>query len=437
MTAAERKEGAPRFCSACGERLGANARFCAGCGQAADTAPAPARSLRDQLPGLVVLTFFLVAGLVIWVTVLQPGAPTSSAPGRGRQAASTGGAASTGTASGEMPGDHPPVGLPDEAKKFVTQMAEKAKADPKNVEAWKGLAQVQARAGEMDPSYGEQALESWRQVLALAPDDSDAVRGIGNVYYDQQKFDLASQQYENYLKTHADDASVRTDLATAYLYQRQIDKAIATYQEAITARPNFLQAHFNLGLAWEAKGEREKALASLDKAHALATDDDTRTRIERVKTQLAATPPGAAAAGITNARNAPGAGGGMPGAPPAGGPSQAPGRGEAPQGAPHGPAMAGPPPTGADFPSQVEAQLRAHQILGPKIQGVEWPTPDKARVLVADFPMQSMPDFAKNLFRTRLETIINDAKQKFSVTDPRTIEIADAASGTTMETVTK
>jgi hypothetical protein len=48
-----------------------------------------------------------------------------------------------------------------------------------------------------------------------------------------------------------------------------------------------------------------------------------------------------------------------------------------------------------------------------------------------------MPEFARNLFKTRLETIIGDAKQKFAVTEPRTIEIADAANGTTMETVTK
>jgi tetratricopeptide (TPR) repeat protein len=428
MTSAERKTAGARFCSACGERLGANARFCAGCGQAAGTAPAPAASFRDQLPGLAVLVFFLAAGLFVWVGVLQPGGAVSSAPGRGRTSTAVAGDAG----GGEMPSDHPPVGLPDEAKKFVAQLTEKAKAAPQDLDTWKSLAQVQGRAAEMDPSYGPQALESWQHVLSIAPDDSEAIRGIGNVYYDQQKFDLAAEQYERYLKTHEDDASVRTDLATAYLYQRQIDKAVATYQAAIASKPNFLQAHFNLGLAYEAKGEREKALAALDKARELATDDDTRNRIDRVKTQLAATPPGAAAAGITNAGNAPGAGGAGTTVASAGGGT------EAPSGAPHGPAVGGaPPPTGTDFPSQVEAQLRAHQILGPKIQSIEWPEPTKARVLVADFPMQSMPEFARNMFRTRLETILTDAKQKFAVTDPRTIEIADAASGTTMETVTK
>jgi tetratricopeptide (TPR) repeat protein len=137
------------------------------------------------------------------------------------------------------------------------------------VAAWKSLAQVQARAEEMDPSYGAQALESWQHVLSLAPDDGEAVRGIGNVYYDQQKFDLAAAQYEKYLEAHPADpkdskaveqaASVRTDLATTYLYQRQLDKAVTTYQQAIAAKPDFLQAHFNLGLAYEAKGERERS----------------------------------------------------------------------------------------------------------------------------------------------------------------------------------
>lgn len=430
MTAAERKEAGARFCSACGERMQPTARFCPGCGQSVGAAPAAPTSVRDQLPGLAVLALFLAAGLAVWVGVLQPGASAPSAPGRGRASASAPPAAGGG--GGEMPDDHPPVGLPDEAKKFVEQLAEKAKAAPQDAAAWKSLAQVQARAAEMEPSYGAQALESWQHVLSIAPDDGDAIRGIGNVYYDQQKFDLAAAQYESYLKKNPDDASVRTDLATAYLYQRQIDRAIAGYQEAIKAKPGFLQAHFNLGLAWEAKGDREKALASLDKARELATDDDTRTRIDRVKTQLVATAPGTAAASIASAGNPPGA---SPGAgAPAGGGAAPGGSGMAP---PHPPAGNAPPPTGKDFPSQVEAQLRAHQILGPKIQSVEWPDPTRVRVLVAGFPMQSMPEFARNMFRTRLETILTDAKQKFGVSDARTIEIADAANGTAMETVTK
>lgn len=415
MTAGAAKEAGARFCSGCGERLAGGARFCSGCGRAVTAPPEPAaRGWRDQLPGLAVLAGFLAAGLVIWVQVLQPGPATSRAPSRGGGS----GGGPPASAGADMPPDHPQVALPDEAKRFVAQLADKAAAAPNDVAAWKSLAQVQARAAEMDPSYGEKALDSWKHVQSLAPDDEEAIRGIGNVYYDQQKFDAAAEQYEKYLAKHGDDASVRTDLATAYLYQRQVDRAITTYQQVIASRPDFLQAHFNLGLAYEAKGDREKALASLDKAHELAPDDDTRTRIERVKTQLTGSPVGAAAAGMANAGGQPPAGGAAPGGPPAAAPAGAPAA------------------SGSDFPSQVEAQLRAHQILGPKIQSVEWPDPARARVLVADFPMQSMPEFARNMFKTRLQTILTDAKKKFAVTDARTIEIVDAASGTTMETVT-
>ena len=422
MTADPGKESGVRFCSVCGERLAATARFCAGCGQAVGAAPAVTPGLRAQFPGLVVLVFFLVAGLVIWVGVLQPGAPTSKAPGRGRPVASTAGGDDGG---GEMPSDHPPVGLPDEAKQFVAQLAEKAKAAPQDAAVWKNLAQVQSRAAEMEPSYVAPALESWNHVLSLAPDDGEAIRGLGNAYYDQQKYDAAAEQYERYLKTHADDASVRTDLATSYLYQRQIDKAVTSYLAVIAARPDFLQAHFNLGLAYEANGDREKALASLDKARELATDVETRTRIDRIKTQLAASQVGAAGPSISGAGNAPdtGAGGGAP----------------APGSPPHGDVAAGsaPAPSGTDFPSQLEAQLRAHPMLGPKIRSIEWPEPGRARVLIADFPMQGMPEFARNIFKTKIETIIQDAKKKFSVSEPRTIELVDAANGTTMETVTE
>jgi hypothetical protein len=50
--------------------------------------------------------------------------------------------------------------------------------------------------------------------------------------------------------------------------------------------------------------------------------------------------------------------------------------------------------------------------------------------------MQAMPDFARNLFRARLETILDDAKTKHGVTAECAIELVDAASGAAMETVT-
>jgi hypothetical protein len=89
-----------------------------------------------------------------------------------------------------------------------------------------------------------------------------------------------------------------------------------------------------------------------------------------------------------------------------------------------------------DFHGAVEAGLRAHSILGPKITAIEWPSPTQARVSVANFPMQSMPEFARNLFHSRLETILDDAKTRFPTSGETAIDLVDASSGAVMEHVT-
>ncbi|MBI3770650.1 MAG: tetratricopeptide repeat protein [Deltaproteobacteria bacterium] len=407
------------FCTQCGARLPRDARFCAGCGRAivslvvddiepprasatiplpspaSATTPLPAaRGWREQALGLTVLAVFLAVGLGLWVTILRPGTHTPSAPSR-QAPAETGG----------MPAGHPPTTLPDEAKKFIAGLVEKAAAAPDDVGAWKSLAHVQARAAEVEPSYAAAAVDSYKHVLGLAPDDDEAIHGLANVYYDRQEFAAAAEQYERYLHAHPDDPSVRTDLATTYLYQRQFDRAVDAYQEVIKAHPDFLQAHFNLGLAYEAMGKRDQALASLATARGLATDEPTRTQIDKITAQLKGEP--------------------------ARGPRMGPAPGTVADGA--GSAAVA---QASDFRGAVEAGLRAHSILGPKITAIDWPSPTQARVSVANFPMQSMPDFARNLFRARLETILDDAKTRFGTTGETSIDLVDAASGASMEHVT-
>jgi tetratricopeptide (TPR) repeat protein len=433
-------EGVPKFCSQCGGQLPAAARFCPGCGRAldADPAAAPPRSWREQLPGLVVLGVFLAVGLGVWVSVLQ--SSTSSASAVAAPTARTAPGAG-GAGNAELPPDHPPIALPDEAKQFLAQLSTKAEAAPSDVGAWKTLAQVQARAAEVDPSYGSQAAESYRHVLNLAPDDADAVRGLANAYYDQQAYADAAKQYERYLELKPDDPNVLTDLGTAYLYQQQVDRAVETYQKVIEAHPDFLQAHFNLGLAYEAKGDREQALAAIAKARDLAKDDGTRQRIDRVVAQITgASAPAAAggAPGVGGARAAGGAPGA--GAVAAAGGAAPPGAGGMGMGRPPvggAPAAEAAAPAGTDYRSEIEAVLRAHQILGRKITKIEWPDDTRARVLLDNFPMQAMPESMRTLFHGRLETIIYDAKEKYGVSGERTIDLVDAASGATMETVTQ
>jgi len=445
-------EPGANFCTQCGARLAAGARFCPSCGRAvaeparpgessrqrkvAAGATVPARTLRDQLPGLAVLALFLAVGLGIWVAVLRPGAPTSSAPKRSAPPAE----------AGNLPPDHPPIVLPDEAKKFLDSLVTKANAAPIDAGAWRNLAQVQARAAGIDASYGPQAIESYRHVLSLAPDDEDALRGLGNLYYDERQYAPAAEYYERYLKLKPDDLNVFTDLATSYLYQHQVDRSIDLYGKVLETDPDFLQAHFNLGIAYEAKGDRAKALASLAKARALATDDAARAQIDRVVAQMKGEAEGGAVlgafAGDEKAGAAP-AGAGAPaggaatggaatGGPAAGGVA----RGSVAAGGAAG-ASAGATSTARAFRDEIEAALHGQEILGPKITAIEWPAPTRARVLLAGFPIEGMPVGARSVFRGHLETILDDAKAKHGVSEESAIDLVNAATGTSMERVTR
>lgn len=399
--------GSP-YCTQCGASLPVAARFCTKCGRATENRPktvdaaalsAP-RTLAEQLPALTVLTLFLAVGLVIWLVVLRPGIPTSSAPSRSPAA----------TGAGMMPPGHPPITLSEEVKANLDSLAAKAEAAPDDAGAWRTLAQHQASAAEVDPTYGQRAIDSYQRVLKLAPDDLDAVRQLGNLHYNRQQFAAAAEQYERYLKAQPDDAAARTSLGTSYLFQRQIDRAIDSYNTVIEKNPDFIQAHLSIALAYQTKGETEKALAALAKARGLARDDAGRAQIDRIAEQFKNEQAGGG--------QAPAAAGARAGTQPAGTRKEA---GD----------------VASTFREEVEAALRAHPMIGPRIRTLEWPEALAARVQVSDFPIKTMPDFARDLLHKRLETIIQDAKEKSGLTADAAIELVDSKSGESLEQATR
>jgi tetratricopeptide (TPR) repeat protein len=392
-----------RFCPQCGAQVTSQANFCAACGVALPgRQPTPNRqittpssvSTRTLLPGLFVFTFYLLTGLGIWLFVLrtQP-FPTVAPAGVGGQA-STGGSA--------LPQNHPEITLPEEAKKILADLVDKANAAPQDLQAWKTLAEAQARAARLDSSYRSAALSSYRRVLELAPNDLDALRGVGNVYYDFEEFDKAIDYYQQYLTLRPDDASVRTDIGTMYLYSNNIDRAITEYQTVIAKKPDFFQAYFNLGIAYQEKGETAQAREFLIKAKSLTPEKAIQERIEQVLTQFS--------------------GGGSAVA--------------------SSPATAPSPPTPqvnaslSPFQQAVEQLFRSHDIMGPRINRIEWPAAAQARVLFQNFPISGMPPDVRERFLAKLRLQISDAKNVNKIGDALTIELIDMDTNQVMETLT-
>jgi tetratricopeptide (TPR) repeat protein len=337
------------------------------------------------VPGLVVFSLYLLIGTGLWVFVLR------SQPFSAPAASSREGQASTGGSA--LPQEHPQVSLPEEAKKLLAQLAEKANAAPQDIKTWKTLAEAQSRAARLDSSYRSAAFSSYRHVLELAPNDLEALRGVGNIYYDFEEYAKAIDYYQKYLALSPEDANVRTDLGTMYLYTNDTDRAIAEYQTVIAQKPEFFQAYFNMGIAYQERGESDKAQQTLARAKALTTDKNIQARIDQVIAQFGGTtsPTPATASTATAARS--------------------------------------------PFQQTVERLFRSHEIMGPRVSRIEWPAPAEAHVFFQNFPMSAMPQEVRERFLGKLRTQVTDAKNANSISATTKIELIDADTNQVMETI--
>ncbi|MSQ48305.1 MAG: tetratricopeptide repeat protein [Deltaproteobacteria bacterium] len=409
-----------QFCPQCGTKTLPPANFCASCGATLPSALPPAPSHQPPpatlppsapltrasvFPGLLVMGFYLLAGTALWVFVLrsQPfptvGATDSGGPSRG--------------GSQNLAQATPPVTLPDDVKQRITEFVEKAKAAPQDANAWRTLADVQFRASQIDASYRSAALSSYHHVLELLPNDLPAIRGVGNVYYDFEEYSKAKEYYEKYLTLSPEDPDVRTDLGTMYLYAKDTDRAIKEYQTVVTQKPDFFQAYFNLGVAYHEKGDLDKARETLAKAKTLTTDKVIHERVDQVLAQFNGGPAPTSAS--------------MP-------PPSTPAPPTTPV-APESPVPVAIDPSLSPFQQAIEKLFRTHDIMGPRINAIEWPTPTEARILIQNFPMSAMPPDMRERFLGKFRTLISEAKTSNGISGTATVTFIDADSKQLMETL--
>ena len=334
----------------------------------------------------------------------RPSAPASAPP----PAQSAGDDASRG-----FPPGHPTVQLPKEALDFIEKIEQKSDANPGDLKAWDELGDVTLRAAAFDPSYYPRSAGAYAHVLKLDPDNLDALRGIGNIDFDQRKFDQAIAAYEHYLSKKPDDPDVRTDLATMYLSTSNADQAVVQYKKVLAAHPQFFEAAFNLGVAYSQMNNPADARAAFDSALKIAPDADARNRVNQMIASVNNTP--ASAPESVDA-------GGIPSAQPS------------------SPAMSSagnPAITAGTFQGAMEQMLRNLPIAGPKVQSLQWPSPTKTLVLMDNFPMDQMPPFAANKFMTDLKAGIDQVKGAHKIDGPVEVDICDAANGRVMQAVTE
>jgi tetratricopeptide (TPR) repeat protein len=382
-----------RFCPQCGAALVAGAKFCVECGErltptavpAAPAESAPAADTRPRFTSafIIVIGGMLVAGLAAAALILR------NQPTRQPTVAT---AASGGMGNSGMPADHPTIKIPKTAVDFINDLDRRAKAKPTDLALWTQLGDVTSRAAIFDPAYHDRALAAYAHVLKIDPDNPAALRGVGNVNYDLHHYDQAIAAYEHYLKQKPADADVLTDLGTMYLSSGNPDQAVLQYKKALLVDPKFFQAYYNLGVAYGEENQQVKARASFEQAIKLAPDDRTRGEVKQMLASFDSVGKGAASAGAA-------------------------------------------PPAATTFHGSVEEMVRALPIAGQKVTAVQWPANDHARVMLQDFPMASMPPFARAKFLSDLKSSVGDEMNAYHVVGPLAVDLVDAGSGKMMESV--
>jgi tetratricopeptide (TPR) repeat protein len=247
------------FCPECGAAVQPQAKFCVSCGQPLAAAAAPSRA-RMRVPAGFALVFasIVVVGLVLAGLLLR-----QQRKEQAKQQSAQG-------SPGNLPPGHPQVELPAKAREFISNLEAQAKNKPNDIPIWNRLGTVALRASLFDPSYFRMASDAYGHVLRLDPDNLEALRGIGNLNYDRQKYDEAIAAYEHYLKRKPDDPDVQTDLGTMYLYTGNPDQAIVRYKKALSIKPDAFEAYFNMGVAYAAQNNAQQAHAALQQALKLA-----------------------------------------------------------------------------------------------------------------------------------------------------------------------
>ena len=97
--------------------------------------------------------------------------------------------------------------------------------------------------------------------LQANPKDVEALKQLGNIYYDGQAYPQAIEYYTKALEITPNNPDVITDLGTAYWYTGNADKAIEEYQKSLAIRPNYPNTLLNLGVVkWQGKKDPQGAV---------------------------------------------------------------------------------------------------------------------------------------------------------------------------------
>ena len=90
-------------------------------------------------------------------------------------------------------------------------------------------------------------LKKW---ITNNPNDFEAFKQLGNLYFDSNQFEEAIKAYQKYLVQEPNNPSVLTDIGVMYRRAGNPNKAVESFNQAIKTDPKFETARFNKGIVF-------------------------------------------------------------------------------------------------------------------------------------------------------------------------------------------
>ena len=117
------------------------------------------------------------------------------------------------------------------------------------------------------------ALDDYNQALALNPELADAYNNRGVLYANQQKWDLALADYHQALALNPEFADAYNNRGVLYANQQKWNLALAAYNQALALNPAFADAYRNRNIVYVNQKKWDSALADYNQALALNPED--------------------------------------------------------------------------------------------------------------------------------------------------------------------
>jgi cytochrome c-type biogenesis protein CcmH/NrfG len=158
-----------------------------------------------------------------------------------------------------------------------------------------GTAAAQMPATQTPPPLDVQRAADLERQANAQPSNAAVRVDLGNLYFDAERFDLATSWYEAALKIDPKNVDASTDLGVSYYSSNQIDRALAQFEHSLSIDPTHTKTLLNKGIVLAfGKQDLQAASKAWEELVAVAPNSPEATRAKEalaaVKSAHPATP---------------------------------------------------------------------------------------------------------------------------------------------------